>query len=149
MSIVIRRVLESFGGKGEGFAGADWATDHMFEFYQRNKGKYYVIAKGDEVLGGGGLAQLEHADSSWCGRQKMSFLEEIRGLGFGKELIERAMMDAIEMGFEFMYLETLSNMNTAQALYERYGFSRLEGPVGNTGHFGCNVWMSRPLIPKP
>jgi putative acetyltransferase len=30
-------------------------------------------------------------------------------------------------------------------VYEKFGFIYLDGPLGNTGHFGCNVWMLHKL----
>jgi putative acetyltransferase len=36
-------------------------------------------------------------------------------------------------------------MNAAQALYKKNGFISLDKPVGNTGHYSCNVWMLKDL----
>ena len=44
-----------------------------------------------------------------------------------------------------MYLETLAAMSQARALYDRNGFSRLQRPMGETGHFGCNSFYLRDL----
>ena len=48
-------------------------------------------------------------------------------------------------GFEICYLETLSFMTTAQKLYKRIGFENIDGPMGNTGHNSCEVWMTKKL----
>ena len=37
------------------------------------------------------------------------------------------------------YLETLPNMIAAQRFYEKYGFVRIDEPLGDTGHFECDV----------
>ena len=26
-------------------------------------------------------------------------------------------------------------------VYEKFGFKYLDGPMGNTGHYGCDRWM--------
>ena len=31
-------------------------------------------------------------------------------------------------------------MVAARNLYEKYGFKKINGPMGNTGHFGCNTF---------
>jgi len=36
-------------------------------------------------------------------------------------------------------------MDAAQKLYERSGFARIDGPMGATGHFGCNRFYLRAL----
>jgi putative acetyltransferase len=30
-------------------------------------------------------------------------------------------------------------------VYETFGFRYLTGPMGNTGHFGCELWMLKEL----
>jgi putative acetyltransferase len=50
----------------------------------------------------------------------------------------RCLQAARALGHRQCYLETLRGMDQAQALYERTGFRRLDGPMGSTGHFGCN-----------
>ena len=36
-------------------------------------------------------------------------------------------------------------VGAAQKLYERTGFARIDGPMGATGHFGCNRFYLREL----
>jgi putative acetyltransferase len=36
-------------------------------------------------------------------------------------------------------------MHAAKALYKKNGFVNLESPMGNTGHYSCNVWMLKQL----
>jgi putative acetyltransferase len=52
---------------------------------------------------------------------------------------------ARQLGYRKIYLETLPELRQAVKVYEKFGFHYLEGPMGNTGHFGCNVWMLRDL----
>jgi putative acetyltransferase len=63
----------------------------------------------------------------------------------GQQLLDRCLQAALAFGFERCYLETLSGMDRARALYQRNGFELLEGPLGNTGHFGCNLWYLKSL----
>jgi putative acetyltransferase len=142
---VIHSVLEEYGGNAPGFAGSDRATEQLFTHYNDLKGEYYVIKARGKLWGGGGFAPLDGAAEEWCELQKMYFLEPIRGKGLSKEIMDRCLSGAQKMGYRFMYLETLSNMDVAQGLYKSYGFDFLDAPKGNTGHFGCNIWMSRAL----
>ena len=71
----------------------------------------------------------------------MYFLPGLRGLGAGTALMARCLDAARAAGFRRCYLETLCGMTAAQKLYERSGFRRLDGPMGATGHGGCNTFM--------
>jgi putative acetyltransferase len=36
-------------------------------------------------------------------------------------------------------------MKAAVHLYQKFGYQSLQAPLGNTGHFACNVWMLKQL----
>ncbi|MFU0257825.1 GNAT family N-acetyltransferase, partial [Klebsiella pneumoniae] len=63
----------------------------------------------------------------------------------GRALIDRCLDAARAFGFKRCYLETLCGMDAAIRLYERTGFRRLPGPLGNTGHGGCNTFYALDL----
>ncbi|NCP51185.1 MAG: GNAT family N-acetyltransferase, partial [Flavobacteriales bacterium] len=48
-------------------------------------------------------------------------------------------------GFESCYLETLPYMEDARKLYAKVGFETLNEPMGDTGHYSCNLWMLKKL----
>ena len=52
----------------------------------------------------------------------MYFLPEIRGLGLGKEVLERAVNHARRLGFRLIELETIRVLERAIYLYTRFGF---------------------------
>jgi putative acetyltransferase len=39
----------------------------------------------------------------------------------------------------------MPELKKALSVYEKFGFSYLQGPMGNTGHFGCALWMARDI----
>ena len=142
---IIRRVMPEFGAGGPGFAIHDKEVDAMYESYSQPRSAYFVIESGGRVLGGGGVAPLIGGDADVCELRKMYFLPELRGRGAGRALMERCLETARELGFSRCYLETLTGMDAAQALYSRFGFVRLQAPMGNTGHHGCNRFFIREL----
>ena len=75
----------------------------------------------------------------------MYFYPEARGLGVGQDLLTQCLEGARRAKFERMYLETLTRMDRARALYEKNGFVPLERPLGSTGHYGCNAFYVRDL----
>jgi putative acetyltransferase len=142
---IIRTVMPEFGAQGPGFAINDPEVDAMFEAYARARCAYFVVEREGVVQGGGGVAPLDGGEADVCELRKMYFLPSLRGLGAGKALMERCLDAARAAGFRRCYLETLTGMESAQALYERCGFARIAGPMGATGHFGCNRFYLRAL----
>ncbi len=142
---VIRNVIVEMGAPRTGTAYEDVATDKMFETYQKEKAAYFVVEYRNEVVGGGGIAQLDNFEGNTCELQKMYFLPVARGIGLGTKLISVCLEKAKEMGFENCYLETLPYMEAAVKLYKKYGFKDLEKPMGNTCHYSCNVWMIKKI----
>ena len=142
---VIRDVLIEFGVPKIGTAYEDKATDEMFETYQKDKASYFVVEHQGKVVGGAGFAALDNFEGNVCELQKMYFLPVVRGKGLGSKLINFCLDKAKEQGFEQCYLETMPYMEAARALYKKNGFENLDTPMGNTGHYSCNVWMIKDL----
>jgi len=142
---VIRTVFHELDAPKVGTAYADPILDTLFEVYQENKTRYFVVENEGKVVGGCGIAPLENADESICELQKMYFAPEIRGTGYAELIIAKCLEFAREADFKQCYLETLSFMEAAQKLYKRIGFEEIDGPMGNTGHNSCEVWMLKKL----
>lgn len=139
---IIRTVMTEYGAVGTGYSIMDNEVDRMFEAYSE-RAKYFVVEKEGKILGGSGVSQLAGGDEDTCELKKMYSLSELRGLGFGEKLLELCLEAAKELGYKKCYLETLSHMHAAQKLYEKFGFVKLDKPMGNTGHFKCNCWYVR------
>ncbi len=142
---VIRDVLIEFGVPKVGTAYEDKATDEMFETYQSEKAAYFVVEHNNKIVGGAGFSKLEGTEDAVCEFQKMYFLPITRGKGLGSKLINRCLEKAKSYDFKQCYLETMPYMDAAKALYKKNGFTNLDKPLGNTGHFSCNVWMIKDL----
>ncbi len=145
VAAIIRAVMPEFGASGCGFAINDPEVDWMSRAYAGPRSAYFVLRRDGRVLGGGGVAPLEGGDSDTCELRKMYFLPEARGLGAGAAMMERCLEAARTFGFRRCYLETLTGMDAAMRLYERSGFRRIDGPMGATGHGGCNTFYLRDL----
>lgn len=140
MASIIRTVMPAFGAVGCGFAINDPEVDWMSRAYAEPRHAYFVVERGGRVLGGGGIAPLTGSDGDTCELRKMYFLPEARGIGAGAAMMARCLDAARDAGFRQCYLETLTGMDAAQRLYERSGFHRIDGPMGATGHGGCNTF---------
>lgn len=145
MADIIREVIIEMGAPKTGTAYEDASLENLYASYQKERAMYYVIEHHGKVVGGGGIAQLDNFDGNTCELQKMYFLPEARGKGLGSKLITLCLEKAKEFGFEECYLETLPYMKAAQKLYRKNGFTEIEGPMGNTCHYSCDVWMIKKL----
>ncbi len=147
---VIRTVMPEFGADGPGFAIHDPEVDHMSQAYASPGSCYEVVldAQG-RVVGGGGIAPLEGGPEGVCELRKMYFLKETRGQGMGLALIRHLLDRAKALGYATCYLETLTGMDAAQAVYRKVGFQALCAPMGATGHHGCDRWFSLNLATWP
>lgn len=142
---VIRAVFDELNVPKVGTAYEDKATDKMFENFQKEKSAYFVVEHKNKIVGGAGIAQLDNFTGNICELQKMYFSPITRGKGIGQKLISRCLEKAKEFGFENCYLETMPYMHAAKALYAKNGFENIDKPMGNTGHYSCNVWMLKKL----
>jgi len=145
VAAIIRRVMPEFGADGPGFAIHDAEVDAMSRAYARPRCAYFVVERDGTALGGGGVAPLEHGDAATCELRKMYFLPALRGLGAGRALIARCLETARGLGFARCYLETLTGMDAAQALYLASGFRRIDRALGDTGHPACDRFYLREL----
>lgn len=141
----IRKVLVEYGVPKVGTAYADTILDTLSEAYTSKNTIYFVIEKNDEIYGGAGIKQLDNYDGNVCELQKMYFTPEARGIGLGSKMMEICLQKATTFGFEQCYLETLPYMEEARKLYRKVGFKDLDAPMGNTGHYSCNLWMLKKL----
>lgn len=138
MAAIIRRVMPEFGADGPGFAIHDAEVDRMCEAYAQLHSAYFVVERDGQIIGGGGVAPLQNGEADVCELRKMYFLPEARGIGAGSAMMQRCLDAARAFGFRRCYLETLTGMDAAQALYTRSGFTALRAPMGGTGHFSCD-----------
>jgi len=145
IATIIRACLTEFGANKPGTVYYDKTTDHLFELFQEKGAAYFIAEQEGNVLGGGGIFPSPGLPSGTCELVKMYLLPLARGTGIGAALMNKCMDMAKEMGFDAMYIETLPELKKAISVYEKFGFNYLDKPLGDTGHFGCSVWMLKSL----
>ena len=140
---VLRDVLIEMNVPKQGTAFADPELDAIYDTYLAEKANYWVVCLGNHILGGAGIAPLCDGPIGYCELQKMYFLPDARGKGLGNQMIQKCLTKAKSYGFTDCYLETMPNMIDAQRLYKKWGFTYIDSPLGNTGHYSCPVWMAK------
>lgn len=141
MAKILRSSLEEFGLNIPGTAYFDESTDRLFESFQIEKAGYFVAEETGEILGGAGIYPSEGLPSDTVELVKMYMSAASRGKGIGKKLMLKCMELAKSEGYQKIYLETMPELSAAVVAYEKLGFKKLQGPLGNTGHYSCSIWM--------
>jgi putative acetyltransferase len=142
---IIRTALEEFGANHPGTVYFDESTDHLSDIFLPTNSAYFVAEKDGEILGGGGIYPTEGLPTDTCELVKMYLSKNSRGLGIGKQLMEKCLENAAVLGFKKVYLETMPELTSAIPMYLKFGFVHLTASMGNSGHHGCKVWMLKAL----
>jgi len=143
---IIRATLTEFGANHPGTVYYDESTDHLFELFQNPRSVYFVAQTDDgQIMGGGGIFPTEGLPSDTCELVKMYLLPEARGKGLGGSIIEKCLLCAKEYGFDRIYIESMPELKLALKVYQRFGFKYLSSPLGDSGHFGCDLWMVKSI----
>ncbi len=142
---LIRTVLTEFKANKPGTAYYDESTSHLSTLFINNKAAYWVIEENDKIIGCGGIFPTEGLPATTCELVKLYLYPEARGRGLGRDLMFKCFEKAKELGYEQIYLESMPELNQAVTLYEKLGFKHLSNSLGNSGHFGCDIWMAKRL----
>jgi putative acetyltransferase len=145
LSKIVKGTLKEFGANHPNTVYYDPTTDTLFEVFQKEKSHYFVAERNNEIVGGGGIYPTDGLPADTCELVKMYLLPQARGTGLGRTLIEKCIDKANELGYKKIYLETMPELKQALNVYAKFGFEYLRGPMGNSGHTGCSLWMLKVL----
>ena len=145
LAAVIRAALTEFGANKPGTVYYDPTTDHLFELFQTPGSIYYIAEIEGTLVGGCGIFPTEGLPEGTCELVKLYLHKDARGTGLGKQLLNTAMQWAKENGYTQVYLESMPELSKAVTIYENVGFQRINQPLGNSGHCGCDIWMIKDL----
>lgn len=142
---VIRTALEEYGVARPGTVYTDPTTDDLFSLFKKEKSIYLIAELNDEIIGGCGVYPTNGLPKDCAEIVKLYISKEARGFHIGFQLLELCAAEALTLGYQSLYLETLPELNKAVSLYERCGYKMLEKPLGESGHFACSIWMLKEI----
>lgn len=142
---LIRGVFREFGIARPGTVYFDPTTDDLYSLFSVAGAEYWIAKAGDVIIGGCGVYPTPGLPDGCAELVKLYLKAEYRGMGIGWELMERTFKSARSMSYRQLYLESLPELGKAISLYERCGFRHIPSSLGNSGHFGCNIWMLKDL----
>ena len=92
---------------------------HLEKKYGLPYGRLYLVYYNNEVAGCIGLKKI---DKKNCEMKRLYVRPKFRGKQIGKQLIEKIIKAAKEIGYSYMLLDTLPFLKGAIYLYKKYGF---------------------------
>jgi putative acetyltransferase len=142
---VIRDTLTEFGANKPGTVYFDPTTDALFELFRTPGSIYFVAIINNIIVGGCGIYPTMNLPNGTCELVKLYLDSSARGTGLGKKLLLQSMQWAKQNGYKQVYLESMPELSKAVSIYEKVGFERINQPLGNSGHCGCDIWMTKKL----
>ena len=142
---LIRTVFREFRIDRPGTVYFDPTTDNLYELF-RTQGSVYWIAEDNGLMAGGcGIYPTPGLPDGCAELVKFYLLPQWRGKGIGRALMEKCFESSQQLGYSKLYLESLPELSRAVSMYVKSGFRHIPHALGNSGHFGCNIWMVKEL----
>jgi putative acetyltransferase len=138
---LIRKIFREFKIDKPGTVYTDPSTDALYELFQTKGAEYWLAEEDGKLLGGCGIYPTDGLPEGCVELVKFYLSADTRGKGLGRKLMEQSIESARNMGYKQVYLESFPELATAVGMYEKAGFKKLEGPMGNSGHYACTIWM--------
>jgi putative acetyltransferase len=142
---LIRAVFLEFNIHRPGTVYFDPTTDNLFKLFSIPGSEYWIAEENNIIIGGCGVYPTPGLPEGCAELVKFYLSASQRGKGIGWHLMVKTFDSAKKFGYGKLYLESLPELNRAINLYEKAGFKFIQGPMGNSGHFGCNIWMLKDL----
>ncbi|MGY3055372.1 putative acetyltransferase [Pedobacter sp. UYEF25] len=138
---LIRAVFVEFKIDKPGTVYTDPTTDALFELFEKEQSVFWLAEKEGKLIGCCGVYPTDGLPLGCVELVKFYVSASARGNGVGKLLIEKCITSAQHFGYNELYLESFPELFTAVSMYRKVGFKELSEPLGNSGHFACNLWM--------
>ena len=138
---MIRQVFKEHDAPQSGTVFSDPTTDDLFGLFRKSRSVLWVAELDGIPAGCCGIYPTEGLENSCAELVKYYLAESERGKGTGRQLMELCIASARKLGYKKLYIESMPQFSKAVRIYEKLGFRKLSGPLGNSGHTSCNIWM--------
>jgi len=142
---MIRDVFVEYNAPREGTVFVDPTTDNLFDVFETPNSVFWVAEKDGEIVGSCGVFPTENLPDKCIELVKFYVSSTVRGTGVGRDLMIKSEQSAIDFGYKDIYIESLPAFNNAVRIYTKHGYELLTEPLGDSGHFGCDIWMVKKL----
>ncbi len=145
LALIIRNCFTELNIPTEGTVFTDVTTDDLFTLFEVPNAMLWVALEADKVLGCCGVYPTSALPNGCVELVKFYLAPEARGKKVGKALFEKSLESALQFKYKSVYIESFPQFSDAVKMYKKFGFTYLTNPLGNSGHFGCNIWMLKQL----
>lgn len=122
------------------FQAEDVTLEEISKIYAEPEGKI-LLAKVEEKFAGC-IAFHKLKDES-CELKRLFVRKNFRGLSIGKILLKKAIDEAKNSGYKEIFLDTLSTLESACKLYEKFGFEKISpyyyNPLKNVVYYKLKI----------
>jgi putative acetyltransferase len=109
-----------------GFQGFEQELATLPGEYRAPHGVLLLAWVGDDIAGCCAFRPLHDCDyANACEMKRLFVRRAFRGFGIGRLLVDHTLMHGRQAGYDVMLLDTLSDMETARALYAQVGFEEI------------------------
>lgn len=142
---MIRQVFREHEAPQHGTVYSDPTTDDLYDLFRKSRSVLWVAEIDGIPEGCCGIYPTEGLEPNCAELVKYYLAEKGRGKGTGRHLMELCIESAAKLGYDKLYLESMPHFSKAVRIYEKLGFKHLSGPLGDSGHTTCNIWMTLEL----
>lgn len=108
--------------------------------YAQPDGRLYLAYWNEQCAG---CIALRRYDEYRAEIKRLFIRNEFRGHGISKQLIQRIIQDAKDIGYHSIVLDTLNTMKPAINLYQSFGFKEIDAyydnPLNGATYFGLDL----------
>lgn len=140
---LIRAVFEEYDAPKEGTVYSDPTTRDLYTLFREERSVLWVAETDGLVVGCCGIYPTDGLPEGCAELVKFYLCPSARGMGLGKVLMNKSIESAKNLGYDKIYLESFPEFSKAVKMYRDLGFKVLNGPLGNSGHHACTLWMLR------
>lgn len=109
---------------------------HLEEKYGMPSGRLYLAYCDKEAAGCIGLKKIDEKN---CEMKRLYVRPQFRENKIGKLLVEKIILDAKEIGYSYMLLDTLPFLEQAIHMYEKFGFYTID--CYNNSPMSTSIYM--------
>ena len=126
------------------FQPADDTDEEILKRYAEPLGKIYTAIVDDKAAGCIAFHPMD--DKCNCELKRLYVRSSFRGLHIGRILMDHAIAEAKTLGYNAIYLDTLSTLKAACNMYESLGFEQIDpyyyNPLPNVLYYRLNLKTS-------
>lgn len=91
--------------------------------YNLPRGCFLLVYVDNKLAGGGGLRKI---DEQYGEMKRLFIYPQYRGMGLGKMLCIKLLVEAKKLGYDYVRLDTVAKLESANQLYEKLGFYEIK-----------------------